>query len=56
MPMPPFPVDGFQAKADLAGLPIAQELKGWLYPDATGSRSVFARESVQRNIYRITLP
>jgi eukaryotic-like serine/threonine-protein kinase len=53
--MPPFPVDGFQTKADLVGLPVAQELKGWLYPSATGSGHVFARATTQRNIYRIGL-
>jgi hypothetical protein len=53
--MPLFPVEGFQTKADLAGLPVAQELKGWLYPSATGSTYVFARASTQRNIYRIAL-
>ena len=54
--MPPFPAEGFQTKAELAGLPIAEELKGWLYPSATGSTYTFARASTQRNIYRITLP
>ena len=53
--MPPFPADGFQTKAGLTSLPIAQELKGWLYPSATGSAYVFARVSTQRNIYRIAL-
>jgi serine/threonine protein kinase len=53
--MPAFPAAGFQSRADLAGLPVAQDLRGWLYPDAAGSRYVFARRSTQRNIYRIGL-
>jgi eukaryotic-like serine/threonine-protein kinase len=55
--MPPFPVDGFQTKADLAGLAVAQQLKGWLYPTTiAGSTYTFARTSTQRNIYRFALP
>jgi hypothetical protein len=53
--MPPFPPEGLRSKADLAGLPVAKELKGWHYPNATGSLSAFARVSTQRNIYRIAL-
>ena len=53
--MPPFPMEGFQTKADLAGLSVAQEVKGWLYPSGTTSTYVFTRASTQRNIYRIAL-
>ena len=45
----------FQTKTELAGMPIAQELKGWTYPGANGSLQVFARVTTQRNIYRISL-
>jgi eukaryotic-like serine/threonine-protein kinase len=53
--IPSFPSRGFQTKTDLAGMPVAQELKGWLYPSATGALHVFARVTTQRNIYRIVL-
>ena len=53
--MPPFPPQGFESKGDLAKLRVTHELTGWLYPNATGSISVFVRESTQRNIYRIGL-
>jgi hypothetical protein len=53
--MPAFPSEGFQTKTDLAGMPVARELKGWVYPSATGSLHVFARVTTQRNIYRIAL-
>jgi hypothetical protein len=53
--MPSFPKERFRSKADLAGLPIAQQLSGWVYPSAAGSPYVFARASTQRNIYRIAL-
>jgi Tol biopolymer transport system component len=53
--MPAFPAEGFQSKADLAGLSVAHAMKGWAYPIGTGSMYVFARASTQRNIYRIAL-
>jgi Tol biopolymer transport system component len=53
--MPAFPSEGFRTKTDLAGMPVAQALKGWLYPSATGSLQVFAKVTTQRNIYRIVL-
>ncbi len=53
--MPAFPAEGFQSKADLAGLSVAHAMKGWAFPIGTGSTYVFARASIQRNIYRIAL-
>jgi Tol biopolymer transport system component len=53
--MPAFPAEGFQSKADLAGLSVAHAMKGWAYPFGTGSTYVFARASTQRNIYRVAL-
>ena len=53
--MPAFPAEGFQSKADLAGLTVAHAMKGWAYPIGAGSTYVFARASTQRNIYRIAL-
>jgi dipeptidyl aminopeptidase/acylaminoacyl peptidase len=53
--MPAFPAEGFQSKADLAGLSVAHATNGWGYPIGTGSTYVFARASTQRNIYRIAL-
>jgi eukaryotic-like serine/threonine-protein kinase len=53
--MPAFPAEGFQSRADFAGLSIALVTNGWVYPIGAGSRYVFARASTQRNIYRIAL-
>jgi eukaryotic-like serine/threonine-protein kinase len=53
--MPAFPAEGFQSKADLAGLSVAHAANGWAYPIGTGSTYVFARASTRRNIYRIAL-
>ena len=53
--MPAFPAEGFQSKADLAGLNVAHAMNDWAYPIDSGSIYVFARATTQRNIYRIAL-
>jgi hypothetical protein len=52
---PPLGKGEIRASTDLAALPAARELEGWVYP-GSGSTSVYWRTTTERNIYRVALP
>jgi serine/threonine protein kinase/Tol biopolymer transport system component len=52
---PPLQKREIRTSTDLAALPAARELEGWVYP-GSGSASVYWRTTTERNIYRVALP
>ena len=53
---PPLRKREIRTSLDLADLPAARELDGWVYPAGSGSSSVHMRTTTERNIYRVGVP
>jgi len=56
-PLPAFPPSGVKSEADVKALPVVTVIdRGMVYPGPDPSVYTFARETVQRNLYRIPIP
>jgi hypothetical protein len=53
---PPLRNHALRTSSDVADLPGARKLEGWVFPDESGATSVHQRTTTERNIYRVTLP
>jgi len=54
--LPRLPESGVENEADIRKLSVIRVIESLVFPGVTGSAYAFGRSSVQRNLYRITLP
>jgi len=55
-PLPPIPPSGFRTDKDVATLPGARLIAEGAFPGADPSVYAFTKFSIQRNIYRVSVP
>jgi hypothetical protein len=53
-PFPQLPSSGVQSESDLVTLPGTKILEGIVFPGPDATRYTFTKQSVHRNLYRIS--